>query len=120
MVTSIGTCAHLRSALQERMAVGVAELTQWRRLIVRQSQPCSGFMIWPELVAETNSMRIYDVATQHGLSFVPGALFSVDRLRENEMAPNFSFAWADADIHSLHTLMSLVEGKQVRTGPRNQ
>jgi DNA-binding transcriptional MocR family regulator len=26
----------LRSALQERMAVGVAELTQWRRLIVRQ------------------------------------------------------------------------------------
>jgi DNA-binding transcriptional MocR family regulator len=54
-------------------------------------------MIWPELVAETDSMRIYDVATQHGLSFVPGALFSVDRLRENEMAPNFSFG-ADLNV----------------------
>jgi DNA-binding transcriptional MocR family regulator len=110
----------LRSALQERMAVGVAELTQWRHLIVRQSQPCSGFMIWLELGAGTDSMRIYNAAAQQGLSFVPGALFSVDRLRENEMALNFSFAWADEDIHSLHTLMSLVEGKQGRTSPRNQ
>ena len=58
----------LRSALQERMAVGVAELAGWRHLIVRQSQPRSGFMIWLELAAGTDSMRIYDTAARQGLS----------------------------------------------------
>ena len=98
----------LRSTLQERMAVGVTELTRWHHLFVRRSQPRSGFMIWLELAAGTDSLRIYEASARKGLSFVPGALFSVDRLRANEIALNFSFAWSDNSIRSLHALMSLI------------
>jgi DNA-binding transcriptional MocR family regulator len=98
----------LRSALHERMAFGVAELAKWRHLIVRQSQPRSGFMSWLELAPGTDSMRIYDAAARQGLSFVPGALFSVDRLRANEIALNFSFAWTPDTVRSVNSLMSLI------------
>lgn len=99
----------LRSALRERMATGVIELARWPELIVRRSQPRSGFMIWLELAAGTDSLRIYETAARQGLSFVPGALFSVNRLRANEIALNFSFVWTDDTVKSLHTLMALIE-----------
>ncbi len=59
----------LRSALRERMATGVSELAKWPRLIVRRSQPRSGFMIWLELAAGTDSLRILRDRRATGVEF---------------------------------------------------
>jgi DNA-binding transcriptional MocR family regulator len=99
----------LRAALAERMADGVAQLGAWRHLITRHTTPKTGFTLWAELPAGTDSMRLYRLAVGQGLSFVPGALFSVDRLRANEIAFNFSFAWTPEARQSLHRLLSLID-----------
>jgi DNA-binding transcriptional MocR family regulator len=101
----------LRSTLQERMKFGLGELSKptWSNLVLNRSRARSGFMIWVELPGAVDSLRAYGEATRQGLGFVPGPLFSVDRVRSNEIALNVSFPWSDGAVQSLHRLMSLFE-----------
>jgi DNA-binding transcriptional MocR family regulator len=99
----------LRTVLHDRMSFGIDELSKpkWGSLVRRCSRARSGFMIWLELPPSIDSLRVYSDATQRGLGFVPGPLFSVDRVRSNEIALNVSFPWTDGAVRSLHQLMVL-------------
>jgi DNA-binding transcriptional MocR family regulator len=99
----------LQDVLQERMSFGRKELSKWCNLVVRQSNARSGYMIWIELPRVVDSLSVYGTAARQGLGFVPGPLFSVDRVRSNEIALNMSFPWTDDAVRSLHQLMSLFE-----------
>jgi DNA-binding transcriptional MocR family regulator len=99
----------LRDILRERMNFGLKELSKWRNLVVRQSDVRSGYMIWMELPHTIDSLRVYGEAARQGLGFVPGPLFSVERVRSNEIALNMSFPWTDDAVGFLHKLMRLFE-----------
>jgi DNA-binding transcriptional MocR family regulator len=99
----------LRATLAERMREGLAQLAPWRHLVRRHTAPKSGFTLWAELPEGTDSLRLYRLAVRQGLSFVPGALFSIDRLRADEIALNFSFEWTAKTRQSLHRLLTLID-----------
>jgi DNA-binding transcriptional MocR family regulator len=101
----------LRAALLERRSFALDELSKskWSDLIRSRSRAPSGFMVWLELPQTIDSLRVYGEATRRGLGFVPGPLFSVDRVRSNEIALNVSFPWTDEAVRSLDQLMSLFE-----------
>lgn len=66
-------------------------------------------MTWLQLPDNVDTMRLFTVAAAQGISFMPGALFSVGRLRHNELAMNFSFPWTDEAMGSLRNLLSMIE-----------
>lgn len=98
----------LRCALGKRVAAGLNELTKHRDLAARYSRPKGGFMVWVKLPSRVDSLHLYSAAAAEGLSFVPGALFSVDHVRSDEIALNFSFPWTAESKAALNRLMMLV------------
>jgi DNA-binding transcriptional MocR family regulator len=97
----------MRARLRERRLAGVRKLDKWRDLIDRRSSPQSGYVIWAKLSKNIDTMELFKLAASEGISVVPGALFSVDRLRTNEMAMNFSFPWSTELIHALDRLKTI-------------
>ena len=119
---------NLRSVLGDRRRRGLQELDNWGPLIMSRSNPDSGYIVWAKLPEGIDSLYLFKIAAAEGLSFVPGALFSIDRLRQNEIALNLSFAWTDETTESLKRLGSLIEearrerahGRFVRSTSRQQ
>ena len=109
---------NLRSMLGERRRKGLSELDKWGRLITSRSNPKSGYIVWAKLPEGIDSLHLFKIAAAEGLSFVPGALFSVDRLRQNEIALNLSFAWTDETVEALDRLGSLIEDTKIEGNRR--
>jgi len=109
---------NLRSMLGERRRKGLSELDKWGRLITSRSNPKSGYIVWAKLPEGIDSLHLFKIAAAEGLSFVPGALFSVDRLRQNEIALNLSFAWTDETVEALDRLGSLIEDTKIEGSRR--
>jgi DNA-binding transcriptional MocR family regulator len=99
----------IRQALERRMAIGLRELDKWPYIIKQHSSPKGGAMVWIELSDEIDTLRLFAVAASQGISFMPGALFSVGRLRQNELAMNFSFPWTNEALTKLRSLRSIIE-----------
>lgn len=99
----------IRTMLEQRVAIGVRELDKWRHIVIERSNPKGGAIVWVKLPESVDSLRLFSLASSEGLSFMPGALFSVVHLRHNEIALNFSFPWTPDAIDSLHRLMGLIE-----------
>jgi DNA-binding transcriptional MocR family regulator len=100
---------NLRVTLSDRMKSGVEALDKWGHLIRSRSCPTSGFMVWLELSPGIDSLHLYRQAADQGLSFVPGALFSINCNRSNEIALNFSYRWTAETGAALDRLMTLVQ-----------
>lgn len=97
----------MRATLEERLRTGLRELDRWRGLVVRRSNPQHGFMVWAQLPNSVDTLSLFTSAVAERLSFVPGALFSVDRPRRTELGLNFSCRWTPEAVRSLDRLMSL-------------
>ena len=98
----------LRRELRARVEEGFRHIDAWGPLVQARSAPAGGFMVWLALPPQVDSLALYQQALQAGLTFVPGALFSVDRVRANEIALNFSFPWNDQNIAALGELHRLI------------
>ena len=109
---------NLRSTLDERRRTGLIELDKWGQLLTCRSDPKGGYLIWVKLPEDIDSLHLFKLAAAEGLSFVPGALFSVEKLRQNEIALNFSFAWTRETIRSLDRLRSLIEEMRTDSSDR--
>ena len=53
--------------------------------LLDRTGPRGGAMTWLQLPDHVDTMQLFTMATAQGISFMPGALFSVGRLRHNEM-----------------------------------
>lgn len=99
----------LRQTLEQRMLTGLREIDKWPEVVRERSSPKGGAMVWIKLPDNVDSMRLFSIAAAEGVSFMPGALFSVGHLRHNEIAMNFSFPWTDDAVKSLAKLMRAIE-----------
>ncbi len=93
----------------DRIQAGLRELDRWGPLVIQRSNPKHGFMVWARLAECVNTLELFPLAAAQGLSFVPGALFSVDHQRNNELALNFSCEWTPEAVRSLDKLMLLAD-----------
>jgi DNA-binding transcriptional MocR family regulator len=99
----------IRLALDQRLRSGLRELDRWSSVIVERSNPRHGFTVWLRLPDCVNTLELFAAAAAEGLSFVPGALFSLDYERKNELALNLSCEWTTDAVRALDRLRLLAD-----------
>jgi DNA-binding transcriptional MocR family regulator len=117
-LASGGVDRHLRRlrgiyrGLVARMSCAVAEHFPEG---TKMTRPRGGHLLWVELPAGVDSIKLYDRALQHGVTFVPGPLFSSCCDYDNFIRLNTAVPWSDAVEGAIRTLGDLVR-EQIRNG----
>jgi DNA-binding transcriptional MocR family regulator len=73
------------------------------------TRPAGGFVLWVELPAGADSMRLYDRALKLGISIAPGPIFSAKSKYANFVRLNCGLEWNDRVERAMETLGRLIE-----------
>jgi DNA-binding transcriptional MocR family regulator len=73
----------------------------------RMTHPCGGHVLWVELPPEVDSIVLYELALQRGISFAPGPLFTACCGYRNFLRLNCAVPWSDSVEGALCALGSL-------------
>jgi DNA-binding transcriptional MocR family regulator len=98
----------MRQQLEARMRRGLTQIAHSFPAQCAVSRPAGGFTCWVRLVGAFDSLKAADRATQMGLSFLPGPLFSVTSSFRNFIGLNLSFPWnggREAELGQLAELL---------------
>ncbi|MGF6785727.1 DNA-binding transcriptional MocR family regulator [Paraburkholderia sp. 35.1] len=60
----------------------------------RTSHPAGGYVLWVELPPQIDSMRLYQLALENGITIGPGYMFSTSNSYSNFIRLNYSYAWS--------------------------
>jgi DNA-binding transcriptional MocR family regulator len=60
----------------------------------RMSSPAGGYVLWIELPAKVDSMKLYQLALARGITIGPGYMFSVSDSYRNFIRLNYSMPWS--------------------------
>jgi DNA-binding transcriptional MocR family regulator len=75
----------------------------------RISRPAGGYMLWVELPAKINALKLYRAALAEHISILPGTIFSATGRYKNYIRINCGHTWSDAHESALLTLGRLCE-----------
>ncbi|HEV7855965.1 MAG TPA: PLP-dependent aminotransferase family protein [Herminiimonas sp.] len=73
----------------------------------RTSQPMGGYVLWVELPPQIDSMRLYELALQKGITIGPGYMFSATTGYSNFIRLNYSYTWSQEIEKALITIGKL-------------
>jgi DNA-binding transcriptional MocR family regulator len=93
----------LRRAYREqtgRMAQGV---TDYFPQGTRVTRPAGGFVLWVELPAQVDSLKLYECALQEGITIAPGPIFTTKQKYRNCIRLNAGY-WSERTDRALATL----------------
>jgi len=90
--------ARMREAIVESFPAGIG-----------LSRPKGGFVLWCELPAKVDSIKLFWQARAAGISIAPGPLFSTQRSHKNFIRLNCGYPWTAATERSLGILGHLVK-----------
>ncbi|GAB2898790.1 PLP-dependent aminotransferase family protein [Paraburkholderia jirisanensis] len=74
----------------------------------KTSEPMGGYVLWVELPAEVDSMRLYQLALENGITVGPGYMFSTTPSYRNFIRLNYSYPWNERVESAVITLGKLV------------
>lgn len=74
----------------------------------RTSDPQGGYVLWVELPASVDSMRLYQAALARGITIGPGYMFSMRNDFHHYIRLNYSYPWTAQTEAALKTLGELV------------
>jgi DNA-binding transcriptional MocR family regulator len=77
----------------------------------RLSRPEGGFVLWVEMPAGVDTLRLHREALKHRISSAPGALFSVKDRYRNCLRMNSGLPWSDAVEGAVRTLGELARSQ---------
>ncbi|MBJ9595538.1 aminotransferase class I/II-fold pyridoxal phosphate-dependent enzyme, partial [Burkholderia seminalis] len=60
----------------------------------RISSPAGGYVLWVELPAQVDAMRLYQLALEQGITIGPGYMFSITDNYRNFIRLNYSSPWS--------------------------
>jgi DNA-binding transcriptional MocR family regulator len=103
----------LRKALHTQCLRYIQAIIEYFPDDVRLSRPAGGFVIWVELNKEINSYQLYQEALKHGISIVPGQIFSVGGNYKHCIRIGYGRAYDDSIDYGLKLLGTLVK-KQLK------
>jgi len=75
----------------------------------RLSRPQGGFVLWVEMPAGVDTLRLHRDAIRHRISTAPGALFSVKERYRNCLRMNCGLPWSEAVETAIRTLGELTK-----------
>ena len=78
----------------------------------RVTKPAGGFLLWVEMPAEVDSLRLFDEALAEGISITPGSVFSARLRFRNCIRLNCGRPWSETIEKAVATLGRLA----ARTG----
>lgn len=78
------------------------------------SRPRGGSVLWLEMDPEIKSEKLFDAAIEHGISIVPGDIFSADSRYSNFIRLSFGHPWSDQIENGVATLGQLVRQQMVK------
>lgn len=70
----------------------------------RVTRPGGGHMLWIELPAKVNALKLYRAALEQHISILPGTLFSATGRYRNHIRINCGNRWSDVHERALETL----------------
>ena len=74
----------------------------------RTSHPMGGYVLWVELPPNVDSMKLYQLALQQGITIGPGYMFSTTNSYRNFIRLNYSYTWSPEIEKALITVGKLV------------
>lgn len=75
----------------------------------RISQPQGGFFLWVELDKRINTVDLYQLALQRGISIAPGRMFTLQNQFDNCMRLSYGLPWSEQLDNALKTLGTLAK-----------
>lgn len=76
----------------------------------RVSQPGSGYTLWVELPEQFNTMQLFQLCRQEGITFGPGALFTATDRFNHCLRLSFAGPWTDLEQQALQRIGALARG----------
>jgi DNA-binding transcriptional MocR family regulator len=74
----------------------------------RTSHPMGGYVLWVELPPQVDSMKLYQLALENGITIGPGTMFSTTQAYSNFIRLNYSYTWSPEIEKALVTVGKLV------------
>ncbi|XPV75641.1 MAG: PLP-dependent aminotransferase family protein [Desulfovibrio sp.] len=74
----------------------------------RATRPKGGGVIWIELPAGVDGVRLFYKASEHGIGIAPGSIFSTHEEYSNYIRLSFCGEWSDATEEGMKTLGKLI------------
>jgi DNA-binding transcriptional MocR family regulator len=74
----------------------------------RMSSPAGGYVLWVELPGKLDSMKLYEMALEKGITIGPGYMFSISNSYCNFIRLNYSSPWSTEIEQAVITLGKLV------------
>lgn len=73
----------------------------------RVSNPAGGYVLWVELPEKVDSMKLYQLALENGITIGPGYMFSTSNAYSNFIRLNYSYAWTPEIEQAVQTVGKL-------------
>ncbi|WP_028223319.1 aminotransferase-like domain-containing protein [Paraburkholderia oxyphila] len=74
----------------------------------RMSNPAGGYVLWVELPPKVDSMKLYQMALERGITIGPGYMFSISDSYRNFIRLNYSSPWSSEIEQAVITVGKLV------------
>jgi DNA-binding transcriptional MocR family regulator len=99
---------HVRRFYRQQARLMSAMVQRFFPPDTRISTPQGGYVLWVELPARVDSMRLYQAALGQGITVGPGYMFSMRNDFRHFIRLNYSYPWTAQTEDALKTLASLV------------
>ena len=100
----------LRRQFEGQVEQMIAAVTRYFPAGTRVARPLGGFVLWVELPESINTEKLWRKAIAAGIAFVPGDLFSPNRLYRNCLRLNCGNPWSDTIEAAVKKLGELAAG----------
>lgn len=74
------------------------------------SRPQGGFIQWVQLSKKINTIKLYEQAIQHKISFAPGRMFTLQKQYDNCLRLSYGLEWNERVENALKTVGRLAKG----------
>jgi DNA-binding transcriptional MocR family regulator len=98
----------LRKAYAQQASLMKAMVKRFFPAGTKMSDPVGGYVLWVELPPEVDSMRLYQLALENGITIGPGYMFSTTPSYYNFIRLNYSYPWTEQVEAAVITLGQLV------------
>ena len=99
----------IRATYRERSTALADAVTDQLGARATFARPDGGMFLWVTLAGGTDTAALLPIATAHGVAFVPGAAFGVDRDVRSSMRLSFATATPDALVEAARRLALAID-----------
>ena len=100
---------HLRRTLQLNYQNYVQAIAEYFPKGTKTSRPQGGLTLWVEFNKNIDTVALYDLGIQHGISIAPGRMFTLQNQFENCMRLCIGLPWSDEIKSKLKQLGDLAK-----------